>query len=442
MTNGMDVDEEPDGGSLEQQRSSTLTDGQSMAIQSEKVEDLSSRTSLLSVAEHDNIMHLQWHPVASILAVSGEALCRLFRSASVSEPMSSQDILESGEPCCVTAMSWSPDGSSLAIATRAESSETTATVSTWSVAGKALDDLTAGQSLVIKLRWNLYGTMLLGITSSGDGQSSLVVWDVAQSHSYPPIPCAKIITDAVWSGDSSITVCGDGAIGRWDLTSDQDITWAPKSNTQLSERQWTQIFCSPSSSSVIVFDEERGFVVLLDSHGSILRFHQAHDDSITGIAGGSSFKPTSVIATSSLDGTVKIWTTNDFQPVSTLRFGQDAPPLTLSLNAEGSLLAAANHSKVLVWDSSGNRVPIAMWRGELSKFSKSGLTNGHSADRDSGIGDDATEDGINDPRVSLDWDSNGGKLAFAVGSQVSDQRRKMLGCADLYYQIAIINVGP
>ena len=412
----MEIDEEPNGPGSEQQRPSTLTNGQSLAVQSEKVEDLTSKTSNVVGAEHDNILHLQWNPFASILAAGGEALCRLSRPASLTEPTSSQDILEPGEPCCITAMSWSPDGNSLAVATRAESSEATASVSTWSVTGKALDDLTAGQSLVIRLRWNLYGTMLLGITSSGDGESSLVVWDVVQSHSYPPVSCPRIMTDAVWSGDSTITICGDGAIGRWDLSTDQDITWASKSNTQLMERQWTHLFYSANTSSVLVFDEESGHVVLLDSSGSIVKYLQAHEDPITGITCGSTSRPMPVIATSSLDGTVKIWTTTDFQLVSILRFGQDAPPLTIALNIEGSLLAAANHNKVLVWDSTGRREPIA-WLP--SKAAKSALTNGHTADRDSGIGDDATEDGMNEPRVSLDWDYSGGKLGYSVGSQVS-----------------------
>ena len=424
---GMDLDEDTVA-AQDPQPILTLTNGQSVASQSDKVEDLSPTTLILTVADRDNIMHTTWNPRNSaILATGGDALCRLWhltKEAMIAEqPKESpcHDILQPGDSSLVTSMAWSPDGRSLAVATRTDAAEMTGSVCTWTDMGRALDDLTAGQEMVIKLQWNATRPLLLGITSSGDGMSSLIVWEMDSSQALTPVQCDKIITDASWTGASTITVCGHGAIGRWDIYSQQGVIWALKANPQVAQGRWTRIIQSASTENIGVFDEDNSQLMVIDLHGTPIASQQAHKEAITAIANRpilNPMEPTSLLATCSLDGSINYWDTVALQPSYTLKFGQDSPPLALAFSPEGSLLAAASHSKVLVWETKGSNLPIASWKGDLGKAPKMALTNGHAADRDSGIGDDGTEDGMSEPSVSLDWDADGKRLALGVGNQV------------------------
>ena len=426
--NGMDLDEEPDAPN-DTQPVPTLTNGLSVASQSDKVEDLSLNTTILTVADRDNIMHTTWNPHNSeILAIGGDALCRLWHlpnEATIADnpkETPTHDILQPGDSSLITSMAWNPDGRSIAVATRTDASEMTGSVSTWTDSGRALDDLTAGQEMVIKLQWNANRSLLLGITSSGDGTSSLIVWDMENPQALPPVQCDKVITDASWTGPNTITVCGHGAIGRWDIYSQQGLTWVLKANPQVAEGRWTRIIYNASTEHIGIFDEDNSHLIVLDQHGTPIASQQVHKEAITAITYEPNFKsvePTPLLATASLDGSINYWNPTSLQPLYTLSFGQDSAPLALAFSPQGSLLAAANHNKVLIWETKGGNLPIASWKGDLGRSPKMVLTNGNAADKDSGIGDDATEDGMSEPSVSLDWDADGKRLALGVGNQVS-----------------------
>ena len=427
IANGMDLDEEADA-TQDAQRIPTLTNGQSVASQSDKVEDLSSQSTILTVPDRASIMHNKWNPHnPSILATSGEALCRLWhvtKGATIADQAperSFHDILTSNDQSLVTSIAWSPDGRKIAVATRTDASEMTGAVSTWTDTGRALDDLTAGQEMVIKLQWNAIGSLLLGITASGDGTSSLIVWDMESSQPLPPAHCDKVITDALWTGLSTITACAHGGIGRWDIDSPQGLTWALKAGPQVSEGRWTRIVYNPSTELIGIFDEDNGHVMGIDIQGTPTLSLQAHKEAITSVtleSNPGSTEPAPLLATSSLDGNIKLWDTATLRLDYMLSFGLECPPLALAFNPDGSLLAAANHNKVYVWDVKRGTPPIASWKGDLGKTTKTALTNGHAADKDSGIGDDATEDGMSEPSVSLDWNADGKRLALGVGNQV------------------------
>lgn len=445
VVNGMDIDDEPDE-PANAPPILTLTDGQSVGIQSDTVNDLTPNTSLLTLPEKHNIMHTAWNPQNSVLATGGDALCRLWnitKEAALADQYrdrSYQDLLQTSDDLLVTSLAWSPDGRLLAVATRSDASELTGTVSTWTDTGKALDDLSVGQEMVIKLRWNDRGTLLLGVTSSGDGKSSLIVWDIDTSRPLPPIQCEKIIADARWTGPSTITVCGDGAIGRWDVSAQQGFTWAHKADPRITGSDWTHISHVPSSDVLMVFDEEAGHFIQLESNGSLSSYQRVHSDAITSIAyhpGFGNMPLNTRTATSSLDGTVNCYTNTT--PFRTMKFGQATPPLAVKFSPDG-LLAAANQNKVLIWDPNEGNVPLASWKGDLGKSAKPALTNGHSADRDSGIGDDATEDGMSEPGVSLDWDAEGNRIALGVGNQVSIVRYRFVIALFDQFQVAIITL--
>ena len=431
QVNGMDIDEDANGSATGQDLEPirTLTEGQSVGIQSDKVLDLTPHTSILTMPDRDNIMHTTWNPRnPEILATGGDALCRLWPNIKVAaladqdNDKSYRDIMPPTDSYLVTSMAWSPDGKILAVATRADASDWTGSVSTWTDEGKALDDLIAGQDMVIKLRWNATGTLLLGITSNGDGGSSLIVWEMQSSQPFRPIPCDKVITDADWTGDWSITVCGQGAIGRCDLSSEAGLTWVFGKDPAIASRRWSYIRYDSVLGITAVADEENACLVFINAQGGVSG-KDAHKDAITSMVyqpllntTNMSSQTSRLLVTSSLDGTIKYWDAQTARHIHTLNVPRDSPALAIAFSPDGRLLAAASFNKVLVWNTGDGGLPKASWGGELGKSPKMTLTNGNGADRDSGIGDD--EDGMSEPNYSLDWDAEGKNLAVGVGNQV------------------------
>ena len=431
QVNGMDVDGEADASITGQdpQFVPTLIDGQSIGIQSDKVHDLADHTSILTMPDRDNIMHTAWNTrEPPILAIGGDALCRIWPNiktaarADKTNDNSFFDVLSPTASSLVTSMAWSPDGERLAVATRADASDWTGTVSTWNIEGKGCDDLIAGQDMVIKLQWNNSGTLLLGVTSNGNGGSSLTIWEMECSQSFPPIPCDKVISDATWTGDGTITVCGQGAIGRCDISSGLGITWGFGNDQIVANGHWSHVRYDSFLGTTTVADEENGQLVFVDIHGE-MNGKDAHKDAITAITYQPIPNPTNIsiqtprlLVTSSLDGTIKYWDARTARPVYTLTFGRDSPPLALAFSPDGVYLAAATYNKILIWNTEEGSMPKASWKGDMGRSPKTMLANGNGADKDSGIGDD--DDGMSEPHCSLDWDASGRKLALGVGNQV------------------------
>ena len=431
QANGMDVDEEADTEATGQDALPvpTLTDGQSVGIQSDRVHDLGPHTDILTVPEDENIMHTTWNPRnPTILATGGDALCRIWsdiKAATFAENFRNEsfyDLELRPESSLVTAMAWEPTGKLLAVACRTDGSDWAGAVGTWTIDGKGRDDFTAGPEMVIKLRWNDNGKLLLGLTSNGNGGSSLIVWEIDSSQAFSPIPCDRVLTDATWTGDGNIAVCGQGVVGRCDISSGLELTWCFGKDERITNGRWSHICHDHILGITVVADEENHHLVFLDAHGG-MNAKDAHAEAITGIAyqplvhaESLSWPTPRLLVTCSLDGSIKYWDTRTARLMHTLTFGRDPAPLAIAFSPDGVLLAVAGYNKVLIWNTVEGSVPKASWKGELGRTPKTMLTNGNGADRDSGIGDD--DDGIGDPNCSLGWDAEGKKVALGMGNQV------------------------
>ena len=427
-TNGMDIDEDADAaGSPTPDRPLvlTLTNGESRGVQSEKVAELGPQTSILTVPDQTHVELTAWNPKdPTILAVGGEALCRLWyitRTATSGDSPNHKsyvDILDPSYGSLVTTMAWSPNGEVLAVATRDGSSDWVGAVCLWSKMGKALDELPAAQDMVLTLRWSPSGNQLLGITSSGNGASSLTLWDIQSSQAMLPYPITNIITDAAWTSNNQLTICGHGIIAS-SLLEDGKIL-ALNSRTEGPAIQlWTHIRYDSRTHTTALAAEESGVLGLIDSSDT-LRITTAHEAEITALAyqpvPNLSAYPASaprLVATSSMDGTIKIWDAKrPFAVVHTLSLGYSTPAMAMSFTPDGYLVAAANSNRVLIWNAEAGGVPKASWKGLLGNLPNGSLTNGDDVD------ESMADDGLGEPNPSLSWDADGGKLALGVGSQV------------------------
>lgn len=454
--NGMDMDEDVDGegddddddddapAPDQQQHASsnnnnsnpartlTLTNGESVGVQSDKVRELGPETSLLCVPDK-NVMHTAWNPQdPRILATGGEALCRIWTVSTKTiaspegtypehqQPQQYVDTLDPSDDSWVTTMAWSPDGEILAVATRSDTPGWTGAVSLWDKTGRSRDELLTAPDMVLMFRWNPSGTYLLGITSSGSGSSTLVVWDTRSSDAMPPFELDDVVTDAAWSDDQKLAICGQNLIVQMAIDA-QGIVALHSRNEQEKYQNWTHIRFDAASNTTAIAAEESAVLGIIDALGN-LKTTTAHDAEITALAyqpisNPSSYISTSprLLATSSLDGNIRIWDANQpFTTVHVLSLGRNTPPMAISFTPDGYLVAAASWNRVLIWNADIGGMPKAGWKGEPGKW-QSLAVNG--MDQDSGIGEE--EEG---PTHSLSWDADGGKLAYGLGSQVCIRR--------------------
>lgn len=431
---GMEVDDDaPEPDELRM----SLTNGPSVGVQSDRVPDLGPETSVLTVPQR-NVLHTAWSPTdPHLLAVAGDALCRIWTVINSADPFHGRpspnrqfvDIFEPGDELAVTAMAWSPNGEILAVATRNDETGSAGEVSLWSKHGKSIDNLAAAQDMLIAFKWNTAGTHLLGITSSGGGSSALVIWDIRSSQALPAFQLDHIATDAVWCDDHKFIVSGHSLVGEFTIDPHNNLSYQNRTEQELY-RKWTYVRYDTITQTAALAAEDSGALAIVSASGQ-LHTTTAHDAEITAAA----FEPISTtssyallsprrLATSSLDGDVRIWDAiNPFSVLHVLKFGRANPPMAISFTPDGYLLAAANINRIVFWNAEAGGVPKAVWKGDSSSISSSvGLrskreeSNGVAyMDGDSGIGEE--DDGCTH---SLSWDADGGRLAYGIGSQVSN----------------------
>ena len=203
-----------------------------------------------------SVMHTRWHPKEpTVLATAGEALARIWNVSRSDSPKPHVDLLAPGDRSLVTAMSWSPDGEYLAVATRSLASGWVGQVTIWTMAGVMRDVLPAAHDMMLALRWNPSGTLLLGIASSGKG-SSILIWDPSTGQAMQPVELEDTIVDAAWEGDLRYSVCGEKNITRF-IMSDRYITLVMyKEQSEEAKRNWSMIRWDPVSSTIAAAAEE------------------------------------------------------------------------------------------------------------------------------------------------------------------------------------------
>ncbi|KAL8769300.1 MAG: hypothetical protein Q9209_004682 [Squamulea sp. 1 TL-2023] len=428
----MDVDDdapEPDDPRM------ILTNGPSVGVQSDKVTELAPETSVLTVPRR-NVLHTAWSPTDPLLlAVAGDALCRIWTvTKSLDAPQTRPspnyeyvDILEQGDESSVSAMSWSPDGETLAIATRNDDTDQVGEVSLWSKYGKSRDSLMATQDMLITFKWNPSGTYLLGITSSGTASSALIVWDIQSSQTTPAFHLDHTATDAAWRDDHNFLVCGHSLAAECYIDPQHNISLQHHAVSESDHhRNWTYARYDPATQTAAIAAEDSAMLAILRPNGQFVAT-TAHNAEITDVA-FESIPDTPLrlpasprrLATSSLDGNICVWDTTALSMLHSLDFGHSNPPMAICFTPDGLLLAAANGNRVLYWNAATGGMPKAVWHGDPIPISSGTGFGSRGDDRNGGVfmdGDSGIGDEDEAATHSLSWDVNGRKLAYGLGSQ-------------------------
>ena len=432
-TADVDMDANADEGALQVQpmasRTPTLTNGCSVGVQSDKVTELGPGpgTTVLRVPAK-SVTHATWNPRdPAVLATGGQTLCRIWSLAyppaqaetnsgvSPTKQYMPVDLMDSSDTSYVTSMAWSPNGEYLAVGKYAHTPGPGGNISIRTKAGAFVDELPGGQDMMLNLSWSPSGSLIFGVTHSGDVDSALVAFDLKTGQTMQPYKIQFTVLDATWTDDQSLAVCGADVVA---ISHIESYSIGPLQEFRISgdaHYEWSKVRYDPITRTIAVAAEQSGDLAILDSSENF-HTHKAHDAEITALifqplAHSSAHTDTSprLLVTSSIDGTIKIWdATKPFTLIRSLSLGASSPALAMSSTPDGYLLAAASWNKVLFWHAEGGAVPKATWRGKVGEW-QSGLelqANGDGEDVDENV-------------HSLSWDAEGGKVAYALNDQVS-----------------------
>lgn len=437
----------------------TLSNGASVGIQvaPAKVANLSPSTivldtqDLLATGPPRHVTRVSWRPGhTNVVTAMGDNFCgtwKLIDRTSKPETRTPfQGLVESADSEFMSALAWEPNGEVFALATYRNQSGQLHLFDGQELA--LLEALPASQRAITSLRWHDKGLRLLGIapydidgsTNPDSSGSSILLWDLSKSPSFSgplsiSVPEILVDMDAASSNGNGI-VCAAGQHSVYLCRAYSELEIEERWISDASENdQWTFVRCAWHGSEAILVAASAETRCLWMPSKNVTK-KDAHDAPITGLelrpraaaSATSSWKQE--FATSSMDGTAKIWR---YDPQSSailsmykLIIDHASPLMTLSYSPDGFCLAGASYDTIRIWNAEHGHNHMATWKGELDSWNGSQLRDddimsigGVSSMNGDGLQTSADH--------ALTWDSESKKLAFGLGSQVC----MFLPCANL-----------
>jgi transducin (beta)-like 1 len=245
----MDLDEMPNGNGhaypspkeVEPTPPPVFTDGPEKGTQVEKVAELGSKTTYLTLSDPESpdvkplALFCAWSPRdPTVLAGAGtDRLARLWTISRGAATESDDHVNFAATPyqdlvdrnsiarypdssATITAMSWTSDGAAIALASEwedgyAASERDSARVSIWGADGSLIQEFPGFEPPIISLQWNPSNTALLAIVP--DGTSFLItIFQLSTQRTLTfPLPehqSEMQSLDAVWTGEQEFVICG------------------------------------------------------------------------------------------------------------------------------------------------------------------------------------------------------------------------------------------
>ena len=427
----------------------TLTNGVSVEVQvaPAKVTNLAPTSAILSLDSRQSIRGASWRPAdGAMLVAQSDTYCGSWN-------LTGQNLLpESVKPLpkslfpweevgLVTTMAWNSEGSVLAVATWSEEESHIHLFEGQELT--LIETLPASQKAVTLLKWHSSGCRLVGVapnedhTRNADGvpASALLSWDLtlgpgASGPSTLTLPTAVLDFDCASNADQSdVYAAGEDAVYRCQGLGEMSIgqQWTPPGRR--AKEEWTFVRCAQhqNGDTVIVSAASETATVWLPGH-DVLKT-SVHAAPLTGLevkprrhAVNGSYQIFE-FATSSEDGTIKIWqiTNNngvDILCLHHLRTEPSIPIMALSYSTDGFCLAGVSYNTARIWNAQHNYNLMASWEGSEPEWRGSSIKDddqASAAGRSSINGDGAPLSAHH----TLDWHSDSKKLTFGLGSQVA-----------------------
>ncbi|KAL2395230.1 hypothetical protein ABEF93_002451 [Exophiala dermatitidis] len=427
------------------------TTGPSIGVQvaPAKVTDLSGSTTLLQIPsttereEAKTITRSAWRPGDNdCLAAMGDDFCTVWKSinqgSDAVDHLRFQELVDCTEAKLVSALAWDPIGDVLAVATYSDPAGEILLFDGQEL--NLMEAVPASQKAIMSLRWHSRGLRLLGIApyssdaadSARSAGSTILLWDLSRSPNIAGplsicVPEILMDMDCASFGMNGV-VCVAGGTAVYHCRAFSDLSVENKWTSDSSENdQWTFVRCAwrgPTDGTVVVASGDTASL-WLPAHNLMKR--EAHGAPITGLelrphapdAIESPAKPE--FATSSMDGTIKIWRCDDSNTITSickLIIGHASPVMTLSYSPDGFCLAGASYDTVRIWNAEHGHSPMATWKGEQESWRGSKLKEDDalSVGGMSGVNGESSQ-AIADH--TLAWDEESKKLAFGLGAQIA-----------------------
>ncbi|KAL4774173.1 hypothetical protein BDW60DRAFT_215158 [Aspergillus nidulans var. acristatus] len=395
----------------------TLTTGHSVGVQitPAKAADLSPNTAIIDVAGDDHVTTTFWRPHdPTVVVAAGVTFCSLYKLSSTSSPVQETLVENKGDNVWVSAVAWDPLGQKLAVATY---NDMRGSITMYDVDGNAVDLLPEVPRMISGLKWADSGSQLI-VVASDSKMSELVLWDDSLRPEEFPTP--QIVDDSIldvsWIGTSQVFACGGISVYQCDVESSIHLSKTYSSGDP--EHPWTFIRCaSAGSSSMAVAASSSNASFWIPTHDMHLK--DAHDGHITAIQ----LKPEPseqpdqplILASSSIDDTVKLWhidlQNQKFNCIHRLSLGQSLPILSSCFSPDGYALAAASKDSLSIWNAQRGGTAMATWKSPSADNTESGEGEAPVVNGRNGNMEDALD-------CSLNWDTDGKKLAFGFGNKV------------------------
>ncbi|KIV98226.1 hypothetical protein, variant 1 [Exophiala mesophila] len=427
----------------------TLTTGESIGIQvvPAKVANLGPFTTILQADVHPSaggpksITRVAWRPrLGDVVTAMGDDFCGHWklpeRLSQNQAPPVFQSVVEPAAMRCISAVAWEPNGDIFALATYSEQSGQLHLYDGQELT--LLEALPASQRAIISLRWHARGLRLLGIApydNNVEGArhqpgSSILLWDLSKSPNFAgpssiSVPEILVDMDSASHGDQGI-VCAAGQTSVYlyhvfsELEKSRHWHSDPAQN-----HQWTIVRCAWYGNEVLLVTASADSAALWLPMKDAMKL-DAHEGNITGLElrprpYGSAFWKQE-FATSSMDGTIKVWQydqmTNSIISLCKLVIGPASPVMQLAYSPDAFCLAGASYDAIRIWNAEHGHNHMATWRGEPETWAGSRLKD----DDTMSIGGMSNMNG-DAQQISTDhslvWDVESRRLAFGLGSQVA-----------------------
>ncbi|OAP58197.1 hypothetical protein AYL99_07287 [Fonsecaea erecta] len=430
----------------------TLATGQSIGIQvaPAKVANLSASTTILQIPSatgpeiSNSLTHLAWRPGNDqLLTAMGDNVCGFWNAADRASdaigPPRFQELLETGDGKLVSAMAWEPNGELLAVATYSDHSGQIHLFDGQELS--MLEALPASQRAITSLLWHRQGSRLLGVAPYGSdttdpsqaGGSSILLWDLSRLSGLAE-PSTVLVPEILVDVDSAFfdgngIICAAGKNVVYYCRAFTDIGIEHKWISDPSEGDsWTFIRCAwhGERDAILVAASAETGALWMPAQNIFKR--GAHDSHITGLelrprlASTFNISWKQEFATSSMDGTIKVWQydgeNNSITSVCKLIIGHGSPIMALSYSPDGFCLAGASYDAARVWNAEHSHNLMATWKDEQSLWRGSQLKDDDmmSTGGVSSLNGDTIQTSSDH---ALKWDGQSKILAFGLGSQVA-----------------------
>ncbi|KAG5982921.1 hypothetical protein E4U55_001121 [Claviceps digitariae] len=435
------------------------TDGPEQGTQVDKVEELTPDTTFIRLMDKDGdgiiteaattpfmspvgvenapvLLQCEWNPRdPSVLAAAGtDALARVWTisrgttaetdpdqvafgsvsgSASLSCPRTSSPrahtLLDPDAPraTTVTALSWTSDGTAIAVAT---DSGSVAAVNVWSADGVHMHNMEVSEPPVIKLSWNPSNTALLAISPEKGGALITVYYSsttvTALTYYLPGHDIAATPLDATWTNDTDFLLTGGDVLLHL-CCSETSIFQVRKFETK-EDDCFTQVLFDWRS-QLAATSSDKGTLDLWDESGERQSI-SAHQGAITTMA-WQPLLPTQagldeerLIATGGEDCTISIWNARRPENKAKCCLRMDSPIVRLAFTPDGAFIAGATSRQVLIWKVDNHSIPRASWNRPPHPAWLSPKGSSESDEED---------------EHCLCWDVSGQKLAYGSNSRLA-----------------------